>query len=203
MVGNGKAYYLASLYPALLGVGAVVAADWRLRTRGWVVAIGVSAAVSAFIALPLLPERSLQGSVPMAINPDLGEQVGWPRFVDTVAAAWRSLPPATRAHTAIFTGNYGEAGAIAVLGHSHGLPRPYSGHNAFSEWGEPPAGDDYALVLGVGDGVELRPAFTGCHRLARIDNGVGLDNDEQAGPVLLCRTTARWSELWPELRHYD
>ena len=33
IVGNGKAYYLASLYPALLGIGAVVAAGWRVRTR--------------------------------------------------------------------------------------------------------------------------------------------------------------------------
>ena len=139
----------------------------------------------------------------MAINPDLGEQVGWPRFIDTIAEAWRSLPPATRAHTAIFTGNYGEAGAIEVLGRSHGLPRPYSGHNAFSDWGEPPAGDGYALLLGVGDGVELAPAFTGCRRLARINDGVGLDNDEQGRPVLLCRTREAWSELWPELRHYN
>lgn len=32
--GNGKAYYLASLYPALLGVGAVPVAEWTLRRRG-------------------------------------------------------------------------------------------------------------------------------------------------------------------------
>ena len=203
IVGNGKAYYLASLYPALLGVGAVAAAGWRTRTREWAIAIGISAAVSAFIALPLLPERSLQGSIPMAINPDLGEQVGWPRFVDTVADAWRSLPPATRAHTAIFTGNYGEAGAIDVLGHSRGLPRAYSGHNGFSEWGEPPARDDYALLLGVGNGVEIEPRFTGCRRLARVDDGVGLDNDEQGLPVLLCSITGSWAKLWPMLRHYD
>jgi len=203
IVGNGKAYYLASLYPALLGVGAVVVAGRRTRTRAWVIAIGLSAAIGAFIALPLLPERSLQGSVPMAINPDLGEQVGWPRFIDTVAHAWRSLPPATRAHTAIFTGNYGEAGALEVLGRSHGLPRPYSGHNGFSEWGEPPARDDRALVLGFDNGGELAPQFTDCRRLARIDDRVGLDNDEQGLPVLLCRTTAPWPALWPSLTHYD
>ena len=33
LVGDGKAYYLASLYPALLGLGALPAADWTLRRR--------------------------------------------------------------------------------------------------------------------------------------------------------------------------
>jgi hypothetical protein len=203
LVGNGKAYYLASIYPALLGVGAVVVAGWRVRTRWWWVAIGLSAAVSAVIALPLLPPRSLQGSVPLAINPDLGEQVGWPRFVDQVAYAWRALPPPVRDRTAIFTGNYGEAGAIAVLGGAHGLPRPYSGHNGFSEWGAPPPADDRALVLGYDDPAELAGRLAGCRQLARIDNGVGLDNDEQGMPILLCRPTASWRSLWPALTHFN
>jgi hypothetical protein len=203
IVGNGKAYYLASLYPALLGVGAVAVAGWRTRTRTWAIAIGVSAAVSAFIALPLLPVRSLQGSVPMALNPDLGEEVGWPQFVATVSRAWLSLPPATRARTAIFTGNYGEAGAVDVLGRAKGLPRAYSGHNGFSEWGIPPARANRALVLGFDNAGELAPEFAGCRTLARINNGVGLDNDEQELPILLCRPTAPWATLWPSLTHDD
>ena len=89
IVGNGKAYYLASLYPLLLGLGAVPVAAWTLRARYgaavlWA-AIGLSAAVSAVIALPLLPETSLQGSFVMAVNPDMGETVGWPAFANTVA----------------------------------------------------------------------------------------------------------------------
>ena len=74
------------------------------------------------IALPLLPETSLQGSVPMALNPDLGETVGWPRFVQTVSTAWRRIPAVQRRRTAIFTANYGEAGAIDLLGRHTGCP---------------------------------------------------------------------------------
>ena len=207
IVGDGKAYYLASLYPVLLGIGALPAADWTTRARArlpvLVAAIGVSAAVSAVVALPLLPERSLQGSVAFAINPDLGETVGWPRFIATVSKAWSALPAPVRSRTAIFTGNYGEAGAIDVLGRSHGLPRAYSGHNGFSEWGRPPARDGHALVLGFGGPADAAPAFAGCRRLATIDNGVGLDNDEQGLPVLLCRPTASWTALWPHLTHFN
>jgi hypothetical protein len=33
LVGNGKAYYLASLYPVLLGLGALPTSEWVLRAR--------------------------------------------------------------------------------------------------------------------------------------------------------------------------
>jgi 4-amino-4-deoxy-L-arabinose transferase-like glycosyltransferase len=210
LIGNGKAYYLASLYPALLGVGALPAADWtlrshriHLRTALLSVGVGVSVAISAVIALPLLPSTSLQGSAVMAINPDQGETVGWPRFIDTVSQAWRSIPAAQRANAVIFTENYGEAGAIDLLGKSHGLPRAYSGHNGFSEWGQPTASATSALVIGYNGPSDAAPSFTGCTTLARIDNGVGLDNDEQGLPVMLCHPSASWATLWPRLRHYD
>lgn len=209
LVGNGKAYYLASFYPALLGLGSVPVADWTRRHRARVrvallgTGVAVSIAVSAVIALPLLPTRSLQGSVVMALNPDQGETVGWPRFVSTVADAWYSIPETERAHTVIFTGNYGEAAAVDLLGRAHGLPRAYSGHNAFSEWGQPAATATAALILGYDNPGELAPDFTGCTHRATIDDGVGLDNGEQGLPVLLCRPTMSWSGLWPRLRHYE
>ena len=207
LVGNGKAYYLASLYPLLLGLGAVPAAAWTLqshrRMRLLAAAVVVSAAVSAVIALPLLPERSLQGSVVIAINPDQGETVGWPRSVAAVTAAWRRIPQRERPRTAIFTRNYGEAGAVDLLDRADSLPRAYSGHNGFSEWGMPPARDRLALLVGFDGARDAAPLFAGCHLLGRVDNGVGLENDEQGLPLLLCRPTSSWDVLWPRLTHFD
>ena len=209
LVGNGKAYYLASLYPVLLGVGAVPTAAWtlrrhaRLRTGLLAAGVVVSTAVSALIALPLLPAKQLQGSIVMAINPDQGETVGWPRFVQTVSAAWQSIPAAERAHTVIFTGNYGEAGAVDLLGHRLGLPRAYSGHNALAQWGTPPRQATQALVLGYDRPADAGPYFVDCHAVGRIDDAVGLDNDEQGLPLLLCRPAGSWTDLWPKLRHYN
>lgn len=207
LVGNGKAYYLASLYPALLGLGALPAADWTLRNRRrlaiLVAAVVVSGTLNAFIALPLLPERSLQGSLAMKLNPDLGENVGWPRFITTVAGAWHSIPDRERARTAIFTATYHEAGAVDVLGANHGLPYAYSAHNGFSEWGTPPPSATHALLLGYQNAADAAPYFARCRTLATIDNGVGLDNNEQGLPVQLCRPTASWQALWPHLVHYD
>ncbi|HZP72776.1 MAG TPA: hypothetical protein VFA97_05280 [Gaiellaceae bacterium] len=47
------------------------------------------------------------------------------------------------------------------------------------------------------------PQFAECRRLARIDDRVGLSNQEQGLPLLLCRPIASWRALWPGLRHYD
>ncbi|MFC4375141.1 hypothetical protein ACFO5K_13660 [Nocardia halotolerans] len=34
-----------------------------------------------------------------------------------------------------------------------------------------------------------------------LDNGVGIDNDEQGAPMFVCRDPVRpWSQVWPQLR---
>ncbi len=205
--GNGHAYYLASLYPVLLGLGALPAAEWTMRapryTRRLIAALVLSAAINAFVALPLIPERDLQGSIVMALNPAQGETVGWPRFVHTVSSAWRQIPPGERGHAAIFTSNYGEAGAIDLLGSALGLPRAYSGHNGFSDWGEPPPADTNTLVVGFNNPAAAVPYFEHCRTLAIVNDRVGLNNNEQGLPVMLCRASGPWPRLWPQLRHYD
>jgi len=205
--GNGHAYYLASLYPILLGLGAIPTAEWTLRaprrTSLLASAIAVSAAIGAVVALPLLPERDLQGSIVIALNSAQGETVGWPRFVQTVSSAWRQIPASIRRNTAIFTSNYGEAGAIDLLGRALRLPRAYSGHNGFSEWGIPPRSDTHVLLIGFNDAADAAPYFEQCRTLATINDRVGLNNNEQGLPVMLCRTTGPWPTLWPQLTHYD
>ena len=205
--GNGHAYYLASLYPVLLGLGALPTADWTLRARHGTgrltAAIVLGAAFSAVIALPLLPQRDLQGSIVMAVNPAQGETVGWPRFVRTVATAWQQIPSGERLRSAIFTSNYGEAGAIDLLGAGLRLPHAYSGHDGFSEWGPPPAADRTVLLVGFEDAAGAAPDFDRCHTTAIVNNGVDLNNQEQGLPVMLCHVAGRWSTLWPRLRHYD
>jgi 4-amino-4-deoxy-L-arabinose transferase-like glycosyltransferase len=205
--GDGHAYYLASLYPALLGLGAESTAEWTLRSpaRRWLLtaAIAVSAVLSGFIALPLLPERDLRGSVVISLNPAQGEMVGWPSFTRTVASAWRRIPRADRTHTVIFTANYGEAGAVDLFGPALRLPRAYSAHNGFFLWRKPPAADTGVLLLGYGSPAGARPYFAGCRTVGVINDRVGLNNQEQGLPVMYCHPTATWGTLWPQLKHFD
>jgi hypothetical protein len=140
LVAGGKAYYLAGMYPVLIAAGGIAVDGWlrraaergrgrNLRTR-LTVAIGLTAVINALVGLALLPTSAL-GPV-LAVNPDAGEMVGWPRFADAVASAWNLLPPGERGQAVILARNYGEAGALLRYGPERHLPAPYSGHNGFA-----------------------------------------------------------------------
>jgi 4-amino-4-deoxy-L-arabinose transferase-like glycosyltransferase len=203
---GGKAYYLAGAYPVLLASGAIAVDGWlrrgagRLRATLLAVAIGLSAVVGAVVGLSVLPASRL-GPV-LAVNPDAGEMVGWPELTAAVAAAWYGLPESDRARAVVLTANYGEAGALQRYGPQRGLPRPYSGHNGFADWGVPPDPATVAVVLGYRPQRLVGSVFARCEQVGRVDNGQGVDNEEQGGPVLVCRDPLRpWSSMWPDLRH--
>ena len=200
MASAGKPYYLAGLLPALLGAGAVAVDGWLDRgrrglRRGLIgIALVGSAAVSAIIALPLVP-ADRAGQV-VATNPDVGETIGWPRFTQTIADVYRHVPGAV-----ILTSNYGEAGAIDRYGPALGLPHAYSGHNAFGDWGPPPNGSAPVVAVGL-DRSDIATTLRDCRLRAHIDDGVGIDNDEQGAPVDVCRgPQRRWSAQWSAVKH--
>lgn len=207
---GGKPYYVLPLLLAPLAAGAQPVLDWvaRNRTRRAVgAATGmVGLAVSAVIALPLLPVGLLAHTPIPAINPELGEQIGWPALTDAVAVGWARIPPAQRPTAVIFTGNYGEAGALVHDAGRLGLPAPFSGHMSFATWGPPPEGATGPVVL-VHRATDthlqtyFQTYFRDCHTIATIDTGI--TNQEQGAVVALCSgTTASWPRLWPALRHY-
>ncbi len=197
MATGGKPYYVAGLYPVLLAAGGAPVAAWTRRSAGRArvtgAALVLSLVMNALIVLPVLPVTAI--GISNGLNPDLGETVGWPRFADTVARVRAGLPDV---RVAVLGRNYGEAGAVDRY-----LPalRPaYSGHNAYWDLGPPP--DDATAVIAVGFAPEqLRAWFGRVEQAARIDNGVGLDNDEQGVPVWVARDPrAPWATLWPQLR---
>jgi hypothetical protein len=200
-------YYPAGWYAALLAAGGVALERWldsRAHRAVLVAAVAASAAVAAVVSLPVVPERNLHSTPVTDVNEDVGEMVGWPRFVDALARVHDALPPSDRARAVIFTANYGEAGAVARFGPARGLPTAYSGHNAYWRFGRPPDGARPVIVVGFEDPGYLARFFTGCRQVARFDNGLEVDNDEQDGPIWLCLGTREpWRQLWPRLRHLD
>jgi 4-amino-4-deoxy-L-arabinose transferase-like glycosyltransferase len=203
MASGGKPYYLAGLLPALLGAGAGAVDGWLERGRAsarralLMVAIGVSAAVSLIIALPVLPgDRS---DPVVEVNEDVGETIGWPELVRTVAAVNQKLPSPHA--PVVLTSNYGEAGAIDHYGPALGLPTAYSGHNAYGEWGPPPDGSGPVIAVGLDPRV-LATRLRDCTLVTRIDNDADVDNDERGAPVVICDGPQdAWSQEWEALRH--
>jgi 4-amino-4-deoxy-L-arabinose transferase-like glycosyltransferase len=199
----GKAYYVAGYYPLLLGAGGVALEGWLASAdhRALMAAgVALAAAVSATVTLPIVPERTLPDTPIPSLFEDSVETIGWPRFVDSVAAVERRAP-----HAVVLTGNYGEAGAIDRFGAPRGLPRAYSGHNAYWRFGRPPGRAGPVVAVGfLEHSPYLARFFPDCRVMAHVDNGLGVDNEEQGAAIQLCGPPrAPWREIWPRLRHLD
>ncbi|MFD0687769.1 glycosyltransferase family 39 protein [Actinomadura fibrosa] len=204
----GKPYYLAGLWAALWAAGSVeVERRGAPRGLGWaatVPAYAVAAVATVALTLPVYPVARLADTPQPAVNGDSSETVGWQRFTAEVARVYRTLPPDERARATIITSNYGEAGALDRYGTKFGLPRAYSGHNGYWYFGRPPDTGGPSIVVGpdsVAGAPSLTRYWTDVRPVGRIDNGVGLDNEEQGKPVWICRgQRAPWTALWPRFK---
>ena len=219
---SSKAYYLAPAYPVLFAAGgtAIEARLWQLR-QGWLrpalaglfllLVIG-GGAIGAPLVLPILSVPDLISyQKALGVEPSAGEKQelgdlpqhfadmhGWPEKMAEVARVYRSLPPEERAKAGIFADNYGEAGAIEILGRDQGLPPVSSGHNSYFLWG-PQASGEVIIVLGS-DEEDLRK---GCPRLekagmARCDHCMPYEDDL---PVWICRDVDL-RKIWPRVKGY-
>lgn len=205
VISGGKAYYALGSTPVFMAAGAILLDRWlarghvRLKATSFATAAAISGALIALLTLPILPVATYaKTSLPAAV-PDTANQVGWPEFVATVEKVAGALPAEQRALAVILANDYSEASALVLLG--SGLPPVYSGHNGYWEWGPPP--DDRTVVVHVGG---WRPAewqrfFVGCHDVAFVDNGFGIENAEQGAAISVCSgLRSPWTVMWPELR---
>lgn len=202
-LSGGKPYYAAPMLAALYAAGAVrveQAATARGRI-GWPAAIAASFVAAVLVWLPVLPVRAANAM--REVSPVLVETYGWPQFVDQVAAAAASLLP----DVPIFTSNYGEAGALRILGPAAGVDRPVvSGHNNYTLWGPPPGRPDTVLCVGKFKSGYLQRSWAQVQLLATITLPDGIENSEKTGhpAVYLCeQPRGSWAELWPGLEHFD
>lgn len=189
LVAGGKPYYLGGWLPLLLAAGAQPVVD-AVRRR-WIAAGLVLSSPALIFSLPVLPVA--HAGIAVSINPDAGETIGWPEYVDQVDHVLRTLPTGTP----VVTSNYGEAGALARFGPS--TLRVYSGHNAYATWGHPP-GRVAVLLVGVSELLEQKACETTTEE-GVIASPHGIDNDENGVVMRLCVPAGRWTDLWPLFRH--
>ena len=210
LLSGGKSYYAAGIFAPLMAAGALGVDAWLVRGRsairpaGFAAAWAASLAITAVLTLPILPPATLAASPIPAIYAESAEQIGWPELVATVERVAEALPPERRARTAILTDNYGEAGALELLG--SGLPAVYSGHNAYGDWGPPPDSLTTAIVVthATTDTFGYYWGLGTCRQVASADNGLGLANQEQGVGVWSCPDVATpWSQSWAWIRHLN
>ncbi len=120
-----------------------------------------------------------------------------------VADIYWGLPADRRAETGIFTGNYGEAGALDLYGPALGLPSTISGVNTYWLRGYGDPAPQTLIVVGLPRAYAER-YFSGCRLAGQIPNPYGLDNEESQVPdIFLCGSPhLPWPEFWPAVQHF-
>ncbi len=199
----GQPYYTVGLLAALFAIGTVPVE--RRVTRRWILVAGaaVNAGFAILTSLPVLPVGVVGGTPIPAINQGISDQIGWRRYVQQVAGVYEALPAGDKPNTILLAGNYGEAGALDRYGRALGLPDVYSGQNELWWLGPPPPSATVVVLVTQGD-PGRSAAFGPCEHKADLDNGYGVENEEQEARVFVCRDLrGTWAELWPSFQHFD
>jgi hypothetical protein len=224
--GTTRSSYLAPAYPMLFAGGGV-ALERFARRRGAAgaarrAAVPAAAALVAFtgamllpFALPLLPpdtfisymraigvtppaeERHAQADLPQFY----ADMFGWDEMAREVAAAWNALPPEDRERGAVFAQNYGEAGALDVLGRRLGLPPVSSGHNSYWLWGPTHPDPEVILVLG-GDEEDNRAFFEELTHVGEIACARCMPYERGLDIWVGRRPKIPLAEAWPRLKRF-
>lgn len=198
LVGRGKPYYVAGMYPVLLASGAVWWERVDPRRAVLPLIIGLTLVVGLPIALPVLPVDAAKHHPIEDLQLELGAQLGWPQLVDRLA----ELDEVVDEPVTILAGNYGEAGAVELYGPSRGLPPAYSGHNNEWFWGPPPRQTPVTIAVGLST-ERLQALFRDCDRVGVLDAPHGVASEEAGQQLHICSgQRAPWAELWPGLKSY-
>jgi hypothetical protein len=211
-IGKGRGYYVAAAYPMLIAMGAASGEHWVASLRVlWrrvieVVLFTAIAASGAYICALILPIASGGRLMNLALsqNGDLREEFGWNELVSTVAGIRNSLPSAERQNVGVIVGNYGEAGAIEILGPRYGLPTPISTTNSAWLRGYPIPPPSTLIVIGFSPEA-ANNAFTSCRLAGHNGNALGIRNEESWDhpDIFVCGAPRLpWPEFWREYQSF-
>ncbi|RDS79648.1 hypothetical protein DWU98_16400 [Dyella monticola] len=206
LFAQGRFYYTAATYPMLLAMGSVVGERWLHTLRpAWRVSVATLLftgvfAIGLYATLCLVPLASSGPLRDFALgkSSDLREEIGWNELVTEVAVIRDALPAEQQAHLGIVVGNYGEYGAIAILGQAYHLPTPITAVNSGWLRGYPHTPPTTFIVLGSSH-ERADELFTGCRLAGHLTNAWGVANEESTShpDIFVCGPTRKpLSVLW-------
>jgi hypothetical protein len=189
---RGKSYYLAGVLPLWIAAGGVF---WENRIKRTLTRIVLPASI-ILITLPIIPmglpvfraekladyfafaKDRFGFDMPLrwetgkihSLPQDYADMLGWDELAKITAIAYQQ--DQDKDHTMIYAENYGEAGAIMVLGKKYNLPEPVCFSESFFYWF--PRDPEYEIknLIYINDtiGADVSNLFTECHEIGNIQN---------------------------------
>jgi hypothetical protein len=203
---TARFYYVGAAYPMLLAMGAVAGERWSLTLRqGWrwtveaVLFAGIALCGMYFsvVIIPWAPSGRLK-EFALKNNGDLREEIGWEDLVRAVADVRNGLTAQQKQDFGVIVGNYGEGGAITILGAKYHLPPAIQLTNSGWLRGYPLPPPDTLIVVGWTQ-QQLEEAFTACRVAGHNGNTIGVENEESKDhpDIYVCGPPRRgWVEFW-------
>jgi hypothetical protein len=216
---QGKTYYTAGIYPMLIAGGSV--AFEKIFTRNYSRIILI--ATILFIGYIILPmgkpvynqERLVtyfdnaqkitgtdavrrdEDNIYHKLPQDYADMLGWEELTLITNEAWKRIP--NKENAIIYCENYGQAGAITIIGKQYNLPEPVSFNDNFKYWIPESYTSEITEVIYINDevGDDVRDLFEDVEEIGKISNPLAR---EYGTGVYLCRDPRRsFNAFWEEI----
>jgi len=178
-------------------VGSMSQLSRRALEFAFFLALAVGGVYICAVVLPIASSGALRDFA-LKNNGDLREEIGWDDLVKAVAGVRDSLPAEQRENVGIVVGNYGEQGAIEILGPVYRLPPPISATNSAWLRGYPVPPPTTLIVIGH-DQSDVEQTFTACRLAGHNGNAEGVQNEESSShpDIFVCGPPRQsWPEFW-------
>jgi hypothetical protein len=213
---RGKSYYAVGLFPLWIAAGGIF---WELKlkrtfTRALVPLLMI------VITLPILPmglpvykaeklaayfaDVKARSGFDMVLRwetgrihslpQDYADMLGWDELAAVTAQAYQQI--ADKDATMIYAENYGQAGAIMVLGKKYNLPEPVCFSESFYYWF--PRNPEYEIMnliyINSELGGDIKYLFTDCRKIGQVQNPLAREFGTE---VWLCTNPhSSFNEFW-------
>ncbi|WP_203292469.1 ArnT family glycosyltransferase [Luteirhabdus pelagi] len=202
---NAKAYYVFAIYPILFASGSVKIEGLLSKKPIWIylIAFSVMAGSVNYIpeATPILPIEKYvkyknleEKDGRVALTGDYADMFGWEEQVRLVDSVYQSLDPAEKKNCVLWAENYGEAGALKILGRQYDLPNPISRHGSFWNWGYDTKDADVWISLG-NERPSVEHVFEEVELVKIISHKYAI-GEENGIPLYICRKPKIDIEKW-------
>ncbi len=216
---RGKSYYTLGILPLLIAAGATFLEPYLKRKFvRWALPLGL-----VLITIPIIPlglpiygqdglvayfkdleddfglnsaRRFEDGSI-HSLPQDYADQLGWEELTLLTQKAYLKIPEKEK--SAIYCENYGQAGAIAIIGKKYDLPEPLSFNESFVYWSPQSFDPDIEYFIYINDelGEDVAALFENIELVGRISNTHAREYGTQ---VYLCtKPKSSFNDFWKEV----
>jgi hypothetical protein len=216
---KGKSYYTIGVFPVLIAAGCVAAERfstnifYRVLIPLLIIAITLPALP---IGIPVYKEdglvryfqkleknygleigRRFEDGTIHSLPQDYADQLGWEELTAITLKAYNRVEDKKK--LVIYCENYGQAGAIAVIGKKYNLPEPVSFHESFLYWAPAQFEQDPEYFIYINDelGDDVENLFEEIMVVGQISNR---NAREYGTTVYLCsRPRSSFNAFWKDV----